>query len=84
MKKVLFILFLLIFTVFSTQAQNLTEISRTRIEFGPGKSQIGIEQGAGEHWKPLFFSVDDEGIIHIPDFYKNRIACFDKKGKLLS
>jgi outer membrane protein assembly factor BamB len=66
-----------------TQAQSLTEISRTRIAFGPGQARIGLERSAGEHWKPLFFAVDNQGVIHIPDFYNQRIALFDAKGTLV-
>jgi hypothetical protein len=81
MKKLLLLLIFLL-PLHAVQSQTLKEISRTRIDFGPEKNQIGIEQSAGEHWKPLFFAVDDEGLIHIPDFYKLRIAVFDKQGKL--
>ncbi|MBN2735514.1 MAG: hypothetical protein JXR70_00945 [Spirochaetales bacterium] len=52
------------------------------IPFGSAENQITIDQGGGEHWKPLFFDIDAQGRIHIPDFYKSRIAVFDFKGKL--
>jgi hypothetical protein len=45
-------------------------------------TQLGLVEGGGEHWKPLFFSVGNDGTIHIPDFYKARIAVYDKAGKL--
>jgi hypothetical protein len=76
----LLIIFLLILS--PAKSQTLKEVSRTRINFGPQDSEIGIERSGGEHWKPLFFAVDDQGFIHIPDFYKLRIAVFDKQGKL--
>jgi hypothetical protein len=64
-------------------SQNLVEVSSTKILFGLGENQVGVDKGGGEHWKPLFFSVDKTGVIHIPDFYKNRIVLFDVKGKLV-
>jgi hypothetical protein len=80
----LVLLGIIFFSVFRMlNAGDLVEISRTKIFFGPGKTEVGIEKGGNEHWKPLFFSVDEKGIIHIPDFYKNRIILFDKKGALL-
>jgi hypothetical protein len=63
-------------------AEQLVEAGTTKIMFGKGANQVGLDKGGGEHWKPLFFSVDDRGLIHIPDFYKSRIAVFDAKGAL--
>ncbi|MBN1798568.1 MAG: hypothetical protein JW822_08315 [Spirochaetales bacterium] len=84
MKKSALLAGVLVLIICWAQAQSLTEISRTRIDFGPGQAQIGLESSAGEQWKPLFFAVDDRGLIHIPDFYKQRIALFDAKGKLVA
>ncbi|MBN1413350.1 MAG: hypothetical protein JW969_21085 [Spirochaetales bacterium] len=64
----------------SLYSQDLKEIKRIEIAFGMEKEQIGIDKGGGEHWKPLFFDVDKKGNIHIPDFYKQRIAVFNDKG----
>jgi hypothetical protein len=82
MNKILPALLLLCIAASQVSAQSLKQVSLTRIDFGPGPNQIGLERGAGEHWKPLFFAVDGEGLIHIPDFYKQRIAVFDKQGRL--
>jgi hypothetical protein len=64
-------------------ADTLVEFSTTRLNYGPANTQIGLVEGGGEHWKPLFFSVGNDGTIHIPDFYKARIAVYDKAGKLV-
>jgi hypothetical protein len=81
-KKIAFYLFFLIVTSFCA-GQALKPAGETIISFGPGHTQIGIETGEEEHWKPLFFSIDGDGIIHIPDFYKNRIARFSKDGQFI-
>jgi len=82
MRKIFTLLFLLMLAAGPLSAQSLQQVSLTHIDFGPGPNQIGLERGAGEHWKPLFFAVDGKGLIHIPDFYKQRIAVFDKQGRL--
>lgn len=56
----------------------------TSISFGRNSDQISIDRGEGEIWKPLFFDVDKDSQIHIPDFYKGRIAIFNKKGELIN
>ncbi len=66
----------------SAQPASLHEVERIRIGFGRENGQIGVDRGDGEEWKPLFFDVDREGRIHIPDFYKGRIAVFDRQGRL--
>ncbi|MBN2535936.1 MAG: hypothetical protein JXB88_23860 [Spirochaetales bacterium] len=82
MKKIIFLLTVLLLVHTITFSQTLEPIRNTRIQFGPGKQEISIEKGGGEHWKPLFFHVDENGIIHIPDFYKMRIALFNTDGSL--
>jgi len=82
LKRVFLILLILAASHYFALADPLLETSRTRIDYGHGDGQIGLVESAGEHWKPLFFAVDNDGNIHIPDFYKARIAVFDKTGKL--
>jgi hypothetical protein len=64
------------------QAAGLIEVERIRIGLGRETGQVGMERDGGEDWKPLFFDVDREGRIHVPDFYKGRIAVFDRGGRL--
>jgi hypothetical protein len=52
------------------------------IGLGNAVGQIGYDAGEGEIWKPVFFAVDLNGNVHVPDFYKDRIAIFDSKGQL--
>ncbi|MBN2441417.1 MAG: hypothetical protein JXJ04_08720 [Spirochaetales bacterium] len=78
----LFSLILLFMPLFCMSA-HLEKLETVTIEFGKAEHQVGIDKGSGEHWKPLFFDVDEEGNIHIPDFYKARIIVIDKKGGLI-
>lgn len=80
MKKLLLLILAFLFIHAIVFSQTLKPINHTRIQFGRGKQEISIEKGGGEHWKPLFFHVDEKGIIHIPDFYKMRIALFNPDG----
>ncbi len=64
------------------QEAGLVEVERIRIGLGRADGEIGIDRDGGEDWKPLFFDVDREGRIHVPDFYKGRIAVFDRQGRL--
>jgi hypothetical protein len=77
-----FLLSFLLISIINITADTLVEVSSTSIAYGNAATQIGLVEGGGEHWKPLFFAVDAEGSIHIPDFYKARIAVYDKAGKL--
>lgn len=81
-RMVLFSLIVLSFSSFLF-SQALEKTETIVIEFGRGNTQVGIDKGGGEHWKPLFFDIDDQGNIHIPDFYKARIAVYNKKGEFL-
>lgn len=80
MKKIFLLIPAFVFICTSVFSQTLTPMHHTRIQYGRGKHEIGIEKGGGEHWKPLFFHVDEKGIIHIPDFYKMRVALFNGNG----
>jgi hypothetical protein len=75
------LLILWIFSFIPLSADPLLQTSSVRIDYGPGNTQIGLVESGGEHWKPLFFAVDAGGNIHVPDFYKARIAVYDGKGK---
>lgn len=55
----------------------------TVIEFGRNNNQIGIDKSDEGIWKPLFFDIDGDSNIYIPDFYKGRIAVFNSDGELL-
>jgi len=55
--------------------------SQTVIGLGTKDDEIGVLRSYGEHWKPLFFAVDKEGQVHIPDFYKNRIVVYSSQGR---
>jgi len=77
-----FSLFLLFIPVIC-MSQNLEKLETVKIEFGKSKYQIGIDKGGGEHWKPLFFDIDEAENIHIPDFYKARIVVINRKGKFI-
>lgn len=57
--------------------------SDTTIGYGLENDQIGFDFFNDEMWMPLFFDVDAMGYIHIPDFYKKRIAVYDQDGKLI-
>jgi hypothetical protein len=81
--KRIFILVMLASAFIPIYSDSLIKIASTKILFGKAPNEIGLEKGGGEHWKPLFFSVGNDGLIYIPDFYKNRIAAFDSKGKLV-
>jgi hypothetical protein len=74
---------LLFLTALANAQSLLTEIQTTTIPLGPNITQVGIEKGEGENWKPLFFSADTSGNIHIPDFYKYRIAVYSSAGDLV-
>lgn len=62
----------------------LNLFGNTSISFGRNNDQISIDRGEGEIWKPLFFDVDAKSQIHIPDFYKGRIAVFNTDSKLVN
>jgi hypothetical protein len=62
-------------------ADELVQVSSVRIQYGNMDNQIGLVEDGG-HWKPLFFCVDAEGNVHVPDVYKSRIAVFGKDDKL--
>ncbi|MBN1700032.1 MAG: hypothetical protein JW881_21155 [Spirochaetales bacterium] len=79
-----YIIIILILLTFTSYSDGLKAEKRITIGFGKEENKIGIDTGGGEHWKPLFFSIDKTGFIHIPDFYKSRIAVFDGKGKLVA
>jgi hypothetical protein len=53
-----------------------------KITFGHAKDAVGADIEGGEDWKPLFFTVDITKAVHIPDFYKNRIAVYAVDGRL--
>lgn len=74
MKKIILVSLFIVFTA------NIT--SETIIRFGRNIDEIGVDRGEGEIWKPLFFDVDKSGNIHIPDFYKGRVAIFKPDGQL--
>jgi hypothetical protein len=80
MKRIFLLISVFLLIQATVFAQSLKQVQQTRIYFGPGKQEVGIEKGGGEHWKPLFFSVDEDGVIHIPDFYKMRIVLFNGDG----
>ena len=83
MKQFFTIVTLICLATLPLPADTLVEISRVKIPLGRGDAQFGLEEGGGEYWKPLFFSIDNDANIHIPDFYKAHIAVFDKSGKLI-
>jgi hypothetical protein len=70
----------LFFCAHALCAQELRIVAETRIPLGPGPGQVGVERSEGEFWAPLFFAVDPEGLIHVADFYKQRIALFNRQG----
>lgn len=74
MKKIILLILLVL-------SMNL--FTQVKVFFGEGKNEIGIDIGEFETWKPLFFSVDSSSNLHIPDFYKNRIAIFNTSSTLL-
>jgi hypothetical protein len=78
-----FLLLLLFIPTITFGQSSLVIEQTTTIPLGPGANQIGIEKAEGEDWKPLFFSIDGTGNIHIPDFYKGRIAIFSPEGRLI-
>jgi hypothetical protein len=53
------------------------------IGLGKEENQLGVDIGSNGTWKPLFFSIDEQGNVRIPDFYKSRIAIFDSHGRLI-
>lgn len=71
------IIILLFLSTITTQVYADTEI-----QFGNNKDQISIDKSSEGIWKPLFFDVDQNSNIHIPDFFKGRIAIFTIEGKL--
>lgn len=71
------IIILLFLSTITTQVYADTEI-----QFGNNKDQISIDKSSEGIWKPLFFDVDQNSNIHIPDFFKGRIAIFTPEGKL--
>jgi hypothetical protein len=73
-------LWLLLFALYTTAISSADDI--ITIGLGNAIGQIGYEAGEGEIWKPVFFAVDPSGNVHVPDFYKDRIAIFDSKGQL--
>ena len=57
--------------VFSDKGQFIRKIGR-------------VGQGPGEFIKPLYFDIDPEGNIYVPDIYNSRITKFDRSGNLLN
>jgi hypothetical protein len=64
-------------------AQELPVVARTRIPLGPGPQQVSVRLPGGEFSPPLFFAFDFEGLIHVPDPHKNRIALFREDGSFV-
>ncbi|MBN1646764.1 MAG: hypothetical protein JW874_01910 [Spirochaetales bacterium] len=54
-----------------------------KIVLGENIDQLGFINEGETIWYPVFFCTDTDGNIHIPDFYKGRIAVFSPGGKLL-
>jgi len=53
------------------------------IQFGNNDNQISVMKTNNEFWFPRFVDTDTVGNIYIPDFYKNRIAVFNSKGRFI-
>ncbi len=62
-------------------ASTLEPARIVRLPFGESPSCLGGDFNGGESWYPLLFAMADDGTLHVPDFYKNRIAIFDAAGR---
>ena len=63
-------------------ADGLVRDMEIAVPMGRGEHEIGVDEGGGERWMPLFFAVDEGERVYIPDFYNGRIAVFDGDGSL--
>ncbi|QEN04207.1 hypothetical protein EW093_05635 [Thiospirochaeta perfilievii] len=58
-------------------------LSDTTIYWGNNRNKISIDISDEGIWSPLYFDVDQNSNIHIPDFFKGRVAIFTPEGELL-
>jgi hypothetical protein len=71
---------LLILAAFTINAQSAAIIAGRTIPLGDATGAIGTLGPDSEDWRPLFFAVDKDNNIYIPDYYKNRIAVYRSNG----
>lgn len=58
----------------------LSPQSVVSLEFGDAPSKLGSSGSGEDDWKPLFFSVSEDGSIAVPDVNKGRIVLYSAKG----
>lgn len=61
-----------------------TLYSNTKIYLGHEKNQISFDKSEDGIWLPIFFDIDNGENLHFPDFYKSRIAVFNKNGEVIN
>lgn len=68
------------FLALSASIEAEVVVSRCEIRLGMGTDKIGVTE---DEWKPLFFGIDADGEIYIPDFVQGRIAVFSADGEYI-
>lgn len=53
------------------------------LPFGDTKEDLGADLEDGEEWFPVLFALDGTGSVHVPDFYKGRVAVYDREGSFV-
>jgi hypothetical protein len=74
------IAFFLLIAAATINAQSTAPSTSRSIPMGDAAGAIGTLGPEAEDWRPLFFAVDKDNNLYIPDYYKNRIAVYRADG----
>lgn len=76
MRRTVPLLYLLVLAVTAAADGSVRDIEIS-IPIGRGEEKVDEDEGGEEHWKPLFFAVDERERVYTPDFSNGRVTVFD-------